>query len=436
MKSNLTKEQIDKISSGELTFKEICDYLKMSHPTARQICKKYDIKFRKPDQRIYKPNDDYFKTWSNEMAYFLGLIVADGHVREQNSCVSISLHEKDIQTVENLKTALNYPGKLYKMNKKGGAPQCCLSVTSKEFVNDLHKLGLTGNKTYDFDWVVGIPNKYITHFIRGVLDGDGTISLNEDKKNFSTSIIGTYKFTQNIKNHYNSICKNTDGCLVSKHNVQNLEFNGRYNALRFLNWIYQDSTPSTRMERKYELYLKLKDTICKEEQSPNNSKINQVIADELRIKHSSGRTVKQLSEEFEIGEALIHDVVSNRSWANSDYHYTKTKSDTIYITYENKTHTIKEWAQIKGIPAPTIDRRYRQGLSIDQVLSTKELPKIKVNQSEKDKLAYERARLVREDYKLGIIGKANFEKHGITKSCYIDIIGNRTCKENMVWWKN
>lgn len=434
MKTNLTKDSIDKITKDKMTFNEMCSFLNVSHPTGIKICKKYDIKCKSPDQRTYKPNDDYFKIWSNEMAYFLGLIVADGHIRQQNSCLSISLHEKDTQSVENLRTALNYPGKLYKMNKKDGAPQCCLSVVSKEIASDLHKLGLTGNKTYDFDWITDMPEKYVHHFVRGIFCGDGCIHINEIKGNFQVNIVGTRKLTENIKNYYNAIFKNTDGHISANKNVQTLYFGGRYNALRFLNWIYQDSTPSTRMERKYELYLKLKDTICKEEQTPNNSKINQVIADEIRIKHST-KSVKQLAEEFGLGESLIYDVVQNKSWVDSGYKYTKTKSDTIYITYESKTLTIKEWSQIKGIPATTIDRRYRQGLSIDQVLCENELPKVKVNQSDKDKLAYERARVVREDYKSGIIGKANFEKHGIKKSCYIDLIGNRTCKENMIWWK-
>jgi hypothetical protein len=69
-------------------------------------------------------------------------------------------------------------------------------------------------------------------------------------------------------------------------------------------------------------------------------------------------------------------------------------------------------------------------------MSVKQLDKTKKVQSDKDKAAYEMAKLVREDYKNGIIGKANYDKYNIKKSKYIDLIGNRTCKEDCVWWKN
>ena len=71
------------------------------------------------------------------------------------------------------------------------------------------------------------------------------------------------------------------------------------------------------------------------------------------------------------------------------------------------------------------------------MLSVKELPKTKTKQSEKDKKAHELAYNLRVDYKNGLKGKALYEeKYGIKKSKYIDIIGNRTCKEDTVWWQN
>jgi hypothetical protein len=130
-------------------------------------------------------------------------------------------------------------------------------------------------------------------------------------------------------------------------------------------------------------------------------------------------------------------VRSNRTWVDNSFNPKKKTKNTILITYNNKTQTIKEWSEELGIPYSTIDRRLRSNLPIEQVLSVEELPKTKTKQSEKDKLAYELALNLRTDYKNGLKGKVLYEqKYGIKKSRYIDIIGNRTCKEDNVWWQN
>ena len=52
--------------------------------------------------------EDYFKTWSNNMAYILGFIAADGVIQKENQCVSIS--QKESYILEDIKrTKTNQP---------------------------------------------------------------------------------------------------------------------------------------------------------------------------------------------------------------------------------------------------------------------------------------------------------------------------------------
>jgi LAGLIDADG-like domain len=404
------------------------------------LAKTYNLNIDK-DQRTYKPNDNYFKTWSNEMAYFLGLIAGDGHVRKQNNMLILNLKKSDEHIIYSLKSALQYDGPIYTINKKDGQTQASLTVCSKEIVSDLNALGLSGDKTYDLDWIKDMPEKYVSHFTRGLFCADGCVFINEEKNNFSASIVGTYKLTENIKHFYENFIGYSCGHLNERGAVQYLEFNGKYNALQFLDWIYTDSTPGTRLERKYELYLKLKNDICAEEKTFNNSKINKEMANKIRSIYSTGATVKSISNELNVSESIIHDVVLNRSWVDTSYAPLRKKQDTILITHNNQTKSIKEWSEDTCLPYSTVDRRYREfqagKISLDQVFHDGEKRlNLGKTQSERDIKAFELAKNLRMDYKNGLVGKTLYEKYNVPKSRAMDLIANRTCKEDNVWWKN
>lgn len=128
-------------------------------------------------------------------------------------------------------------------------------------------------------------------------------------------------------------------------------------------------------------------------------------------------------------------MLSNRTWFDENYEYKKINQDVIYLTHKEKTLSLSEWSEELNIPKSTLDRRHRQGLPLDQIFSTDKRLNLGKQKSEKDLESFKIAKIVREDYKNGLIGKNNYEKHNIPKSRYIDLIGNRTCKEENVWWK-
>lgn len=47
-------------------------------------------------KRKYDITENFLKTWSNNMAYILGFIAADGVIQKENQCVSISQRESYI----------------------------------------------------------------------------------------------------------------------------------------------------------------------------------------------------------------------------------------------------------------------------------------------------------------------------------------------------
>lgn len=168
----------------------------------------------------------------------------------------------------------------------------------------------------------------------------------------------------------------------------------------------------------------------------NNQKYTQSEIKSARdIYVSEGKTVKEVAQITGISEVVLYDAFAGKTYKDPTYTPQKKKQDTISITYNNKTQSIKEWSNELGIPLSTLDRRYRANLPIDQVMCQEELPKTKTKQSEKDKKAYELAHNLRTDYKNGSQGKSLYEKYNVPKSRAMDILANRTCKDENVWWK-
>lgn len=83
-------------------------------------------------KRKYDITENYFKTWSNNMAYILGFIAADGAIPKENQCVSIS--QKESYILEDIKKELKTNQPLYQ-NKKTGVYM--LNINSKTIKDDL-----------------------------------------------------------------------------------------------------------------------------------------------------------------------------------------------------------------------------------------------------------------------------------------------------------
>lgn len=163
----------------------------------------YNVKFYQKINPI-KLNEDF--------AYFLGLLITDGHIyynkyyKRYKVAIYTSYPEEKEMIIELIKSLFNYnPGltsRMYGFNKK---PNYEIRITSK----NLAKIIID-----DFDipsgaksLIVGLPNKIIESsseikmaFLRGVIDGDGSISGKSLK-----IASGSIKFLEGIKELLNQL---------------------------------------------------------------------------------------------------------------------------------------------------------------------------------------------------------------------------------------
>ncbi|MGG1687050.1 LAGLIDADG family homing endonuclease [Pseudalkalibacillus sp. NRS-1564] len=68
-------------------------------------------------KRKYSFNEDYFKHWTNDMAYLLGFFITDGYIASQSQ--SIAFTQKDPTILEEIKNVFDSNQPLY-INKHTG----------------------------------------------------------------------------------------------------------------------------------------------------------------------------------------------------------------------------------------------------------------------------------------------------------------------------
>jgi LAGLIDADG-like domain len=132
----------------------------------------------------YSINDNFFEAITTEnQAYFLGFLYADGYVNRRKFV--LSLQEKDKDILEKFCLALNTQHPLYftparKTIINDKEYQCqgqfSLCIYNVKMCKDLHNLGCFQNKSLTLKFPTCVPDHLLNHFIRGYFDGDGWVS--------------------------------------------------------------------------------------------------------------------------------------------------------------------------------------------------------------------------------------------------------------------
>lgn len=219
-------------------------------------------------------DENFFENIDNEKkAYWLGFIAADGCVsRNRNSLyLSIGLSARDIEHLKKFKNDTGSSSKIiiYDVaNRKGQSyKSCSIQIYNKKICSDLISHGIIERKSLKLKFNQNFHNQeLIKHFIRGYFDGDGCISVSKKEKNkVKFSLLGTQDFldgcsrflSEKIKIKY----KNSKNYI--NRNYYELEWSGRINCKKILDYLYEDS--NIFLDRKYKKYNEIyKNYIYKE----------------------------------------------------------------------------------------------------------------------------------------------------------------------------
>jgi ribosomal protein L37AE/L43A len=226
----------------------------------------------------YPYNKNFFKKINTkDKAYWLGFIYADGCNQPKYNRAVVLLSIKDIEHLKKFCKSLKRdissiyvspPNEkaILKGRQINAQASCRLSLNSKDLSKNLLDLGVFHRKTeiLDFPEKSWIPEKLMSHFIRGFFDGDGCITKTTHKNvtRYRILIASSPLFCKKFAEYIHKKLNINVGIWACKNcKIRIASISGNRQVKIFCDWMYNKSI--TYLERKYLKYNQLLNKIRK-----------------------------------------------------------------------------------------------------------------------------------------------------------------------------
>lgn len=190
---NRTLPQWQSFFDNMYSKKMIYDFCYHNHKKIKKLSEEEKSSIQSQNARKYHINQDFFKTWSHDMAYILGLWWADGCIYG-GKMFDITLHNKDKYVLKRIAELLDYEGELRDYVDRQAAR---LNFSCVVIYRDIVALGGCENKSMVIDFPT-VPEEFLPDFIRGYFDGDGCIMNLKNNRLNSAFTSGSKKFLDKL----------------------------------------------------------------------------------------------------------------------------------------------------------------------------------------------------------------------------------------------
>jgi len=227
--------------------------------TVYQILEKHKVERREAKIQTYYDEAFFEKINTHEKAYVLGLIMTDGNIIKNYNGFEIQLTEEDGYILEKISDLIGasktHPVQKISCNAKrrqkgfeNTKDMIRLTVHSRKIAEDLKRLGVVKNKTKILRYNDCVPDKFLSSFFRGLIDGDGTVGIRKDGKTIWWSLASA------SKEFIDDLC-GVDDCFYrygSKDGKMHylMVRGGRIKLFKILQWMYNNKD-DFYLRRKY-----------------------------------------------------------------------------------------------------------------------------------------------------------------------------------------
>ena len=256
-------EMVNAYQNG-MTVRDVAKKFNIGKTRASDILKKHNVRILSSCERPskYSLDEVYFDNIdSQDKAYVLGFLYADGSNGRNNNNISIRLQERDKDILVKINAAIGSNRPLGFIDYSCRIGKCqnqySLNITNKHMSEQLSRLGMVPNKSLVLEFPEWLDVDLYPHFIRGYFDGDGSIS--KDYYNAKLSIVSTENFCKKIQKIAKEVVGVNSSIYLCHNNksttTRTFQISGRNQIRKFLDYLYCDA--NLYMQRKYDIYESL-----------------------------------------------------------------------------------------------------------------------------------------------------------------------------------
>lgn len=209
------------------------------------------------DATVAAMNDNcdhtFFDHWHPNLAWLLGYSWADGAVDDSSGSHKVNYRAavQDEELILNIHCAIKSKAKIQRfkavqctgVNKQyTGQPQVGFSICSINIVKTLiNKYGVLPNKSNIDPPMPDVPDDMMSHFARGVIDGDGSICEPHDDGRIKIIIYGSHQFLEKLR-HRIAECASVKLANRLQHGtsekLSSIGWAATDDVTRLLRWLY------------------------------------------------------------------------------------------------------------------------------------------------------------------------------------------------------
>lgn len=315
----IVDELCDVYLSGQ-TISATARKYRISQSQVKSIFKRRGIRVRPySESEKFRYDINFFASIDTEAkAYFLGLMYADGHVKNKGNSVNIQLKMEDCPILSEMSRCIAFNKDITRTFKvKGQIYGMMLDISSETIKRDLIRWGCMPVKTFKIR-LPNLPEDMMRHFLRGYFDGDGCFNIHcgrhsSNNKRAIFKVVSNTLFCLDVAQYFE---KNHQRYLGVYHPSPNKNVGvyqtGNDEVIKFLyRFMYKDcSVFICRKREKFEEYFKVKHFDPYNEQIENkkrrpNRVIDKLPAQEIVDLYMRGERIANIAKIYKAGEDTI-----------------------------------------------------------------------------------------------------------------------------------
>lgn len=323
--TKFTPSQIKIITDLYLSGKqqhEIATLMNCSQTLISQILRHHQVPMRVGKNLIYTDlNTTFFQEINCESsAYFLGFLYADGSVQSGSDghTTSLKLEKTDLPIVERFRDIMSPSSPIVIYTSEDGT-YARFRMHQKIICEQLISLGCVPNKSLilKFPTPQQVLPHLLRHFLRGYSDGDGSIFATTNKKRpwyqaYMWKIVSTHEFCQATSTLLQQELGIKGSISLSKPKTNQitttLSIGGNQNALKVLEWLYQDAT--IYLPRKYDKYQECKQFVLTYDPNLHKAKRPDVNVELVIQDYKDGMYINDISAKHQVGRWFIQHTIN------------------------------------------------------------------------------------------------------------------------------